>query len=391
MATIIPSEVCALSNAREDAAMPCWTCAHPWTARQAAGMTATAWEAIKAQHKPNKAALGEPNAWTAQVSVAVTAWPIVAIVPRLPARSASFGARAFRLGTLPTTGIAFSPSRVGSCQATGMRRSAQGAPWALTRPSCGASTFSVAMAPCHGARLPGGPAVGRAGASPSRPRARPCHTEHPPGQRGDRRSTERLGRRRAVPGPATNVPGRDRLHPGRPRGPASAAAPPPPASGRTKGPPTSGAGRQGDGPGRREDCPRASAGGLPAHAVAARPAGPFSPGPLAAPRPATWCHVSDAACSEMPRWAACACSAAGPLGWTPSPTCPHRATPADNSHARVYCPSAVRANPASILSAWNRWSNTPRALTPIGLCSTNGSHPFPSCHRLRDHVGKLSV
>ena len=169
MATIIPSEVCALSNAREDAAMPCWTCAHPWTARQAAGMTATAWEAIKAQHKPNKAALGEPNAWTAQVSVAVTAWPIVAIVQRLPARSASFGARAFRLGTLPTTGIALSPSRVGSCQATGMRRSAQGAPWALTRPSCGASTFPVAMAPCHGARLPGGPAVGRAGASPSRP------------------------------------------------------------------------------------------------------------------------------------------------------------------------------------------------------------------------------
>src|SRR2546427_12969062 len=55
-----------------------------------------------------------------------------------------------------------------------------------------------------------------------------------------------------------------------------------------------------------------------------------------------------------------------------------RSTTDENSNARVYCVSAVRANNASILSALNRFSNTPRAITQIGLCSTNGSNTFPS-------------
>jgi len=58
MATIIPSEVCAISKAREYAERCCWTCSRPWTARKAAFNTATALEASNAQHKPNKAALG---------------------------------------------------------------------------------------------------------------------------------------------------------------------------------------------------------------------------------------------------------------------------------------------------------------------------------------------
>src|SRR5207244_2008025 len=44
----------------------------------------------------------------------------------------------------------------------------------------------------------------------------------------------------------------------------------------------------------------------------------------------------------------------------------------------VYCSSAVRVNSASILAALNRFSNTPRAITQIGLCVTNGSNTWPS-------------
>src|SRR5712691_4221969 len=62
----------------------------------------------------------------------------------------------------------------------------------------------------------------------------------------------------------------------------------------------------------------------------------------------------------------------------PSTTCPIRSTTDENSNSRVYCTSAVRANSASILSALNRFSSTPRAITQIGLCATNGSNTFPS-------------
>src|SRR3989442_9670298 len=50
----------------------------------------------------------------------------------------------------------------------------------------------------------------------------------------------------------------------------------------------------------------------------------------------------------------------------------------ENSNSRVYCSSAVRVNSASILAALNRFSNTPRAITQIGLCVTNGSNTWPS-------------
>src|SRR5215831_11897504 len=55
-----------------------------------------------------------------------------------------------------------------------------------------------------------------------------------------------------------------------------------------------------------------------------------------------------------------------------------RSTTDENSNARVYCTSAVRAHNASILSALHRFSNTPRAITQIGRCSINGSNTFPS-------------
>jgi len=71
MATIIPSEVCESSHAREEEERSCWTFSCPWPARKAACMTATALEALTAQHKPHKAALGEPNALTAQGNVSV--------------------------------------------------------------------------------------------------------------------------------------------------------------------------------------------------------------------------------------------------------------------------------------------------------------------------------
>src|SRR6266436_6332867 len=135
------------------------------------------------------------------------------------------------------------------------------------------------------ARLPECPSVGRAGASQSSPLARQYQTENPPCQSYDRRSTDRLGRLRAVSGPATNVPVRDRLHTGRPRWPASAADPTRPESGRAKVLPTSDAVPQGDVHWRRDDCHRESSRGIPAPAVVARPAGHLSPGPLAAPHP----------------------------------------------------------------------------------------------------------
>src|SRR5882762_5103708 len=62
----------------------------------------------------------------------------------------------------------------------------------------------------------------------------------------------------------------------------------------------------------------------------------------------------------------------------PSTTCPIRSPTDENSNSRVYCTSAGRANSASILSALNRFSNTPRAITQIGLCAINGSNTLPS-------------
>src|SRR4029434_3856205 len=55
-----------------------------------------------------------------------------------------------------------------------------------------------------------------------------------------------------------------------------------------------------------------------------------------------------------------------------------RSTTDENNTARVYCTLAVRANSASIRSALNRCSNTPRAITQIGRCFANGSKIFPS-------------